>query len=152
MSLAQKFLATMAITAALTGAANTTVELNKYTQQSTLPIPQLQVGTVANAGITEIRNKVGNALKWYNWFNLAKATIECGSQYYNNSGYCERNPKLVYKSWSQVLNETQLPCPSGSNSVYMDYMNRSANLYASRNNLYYRFITPANQTFTFEKR
>jgi hypothetical protein len=50
MSKARQFFATMALTGILSGAANTSVEFNKYTQQSNLPIPQLQVGKVANAG------------------------------------------------------------------------------------------------------
>jgi hypothetical protein len=152
MGLGKKFLATLALTGALSGAANTSVELHKYSEQSALPIPQLQVGTVANAGITAVQKKITDALKWFSWLGYAKAAVECGTQYYNNTGTCERNPKLVYKSWDEVLNSTQLPCPSGNSTVYLNYMDRSANLYASRNGLYYRFITPANKTFTFEKR
>jgi hypothetical protein len=68
MGLAQKFLATIALTGALTGAANTTVEYNKYTQQSALPIPQLQVGQVANAGFNwcpDTERKVTNSDGYY---------------------------------------------------------------------------------------
>jgi hypothetical protein len=94
MGLAQKFLATIALTGALTGAANTTVELNKYTQQSTLPIPQLQVGTVANAGFNWCRDterKVTNRDGYY----IDSRLNSCGLW------YIRMNPKaanfLVYQ-------------------------------------------------------
>jgi hypothetical protein len=88
MGLGKKFLATLALTGALSGAANTSVELHKYSEQSALPIPQLQVGTVANAG--------------FNWCPDTSRNITDTDGYYidsrlNSCGliYIRMNPKAA---------------------------------------------------------
>jgi hypothetical protein len=146
MGLGKKFLATLALTGALSGAANTSVELHKYSEQSALPIPQLQVGKIANAGLgNDVRWLYQNGMKLKTWYGWAAAVGGCGLQYYNNSGFCERNPKLVYFGYDKVLSGMLIPCTQG-------YEERQANIFARNNNLKYLFWTPANKTFTFEKK
>jgi hypothetical protein len=98
MSLARKFLATMALTAALTGVANTTIVLNDYSEQSSLSIPQLQVGKVAEA---KSKGKlIFDGVKW-----VTKQITE--NEAYNIARYCIVDSQECKNSIKQATKEVQ---------------------------------------------
>jgi hypothetical protein len=98
MSKARQFLATMALTGILSGAANTSVEFNKYSQQSNLLIPQLQVGKVAEA--QSKYKKIYDGAKW-----VVRLITE--NEVYNTTRYCVTDSQECKNSIKQATKEVR---------------------------------------------